>query len=136
MEIAEAFELQEGRTSKRVHRDGVGYDLLSISIQEERFIEVKGISESWKTYNWQPLFRSEVEALNKYPEKFFLYIIHFEETANLSNYKLFVIHGTRLLNDGFRITPESFSLRPISQRRLAPYAVSVEKLVGKCAVGT
>ena len=129
MKIAETFELQEGRATKRVDRDGVGYDLHAIDIQGERFIEVKGFAESWATHDWQSLYQSQVKLLKAYPEKFFLYMVHFDKENFPNTYQLFAISGAQLLSDGFRLEPESFRLSPISQRKLKPYAVSVEKSV-------
>jgi hypothetical protein len=129
MEIVEAFEIQQNRIPTRVHRDGVGYDLRSVNSTEERFIEVKGSGESWTTHTWQSLYKSEVQCLNEFPEKFFLYFIHFDIAEFPSSYQLFVLSGFQLLNDGFRIEPESYALRPISRARLNPYEVSVDKLV-------
>ena len=128
MEIAELYEKTYSRIPLRVHQKGVGYDLHSKSEKEERFIEVKGISELWKTYTWQPLHHTEVEALEKNPDKFFLYIIHFDipkekrNSINLNNatYKLFIISGNDL-RKSFRLVPESYALKPISQRRLRPF---------------
>jgi hypothetical protein len=129
MEIVEAFEVQEGRVPTRVHRDGVGYDLRSANSEEERFIEVKGTGESWKTHTWQSLYKSEVKCLKENPEKFFLYIIHFDIVQFPNSYQLFILSGIQLTNDGFRIEPESYALKPISRARLLPYEVSVQKPV-------
>ncbi len=92
MQIAEAFELREGRVSRRVDKDGVGYDLHSIGTQEERFIEVKGFSESWATHYWQSLYKSQVKVLEAHPEKFFLYMVHFDKNS-IDNPEFFVISG-------------------------------------------
>lgn len=131
MGIVEVYERTQGRMPERVHRKGVGYDVLSKDADHERFIEVKGISESWETYNWQPLHKTEVEALDKNIDKFFLYIIHFEikrenrneENLRAAEYNLFIIPGTSLRNNEFRIEPASFALRPISKTRLKKYEV-------------
>lgn len=128
MQIAEAFELQEGRISKRVDKDGVGYDLHSIDAKGERFIEVKGFKESWATHDWQSLYKSQVKVLEEHPEKFFLYIIHFDKEDFSGILEFFVISGEQLRDDGFKWEPESFRLSPISQRKLRPYAVSVARL--------
>jgi|SRR3989344_3651610 len=130
MEIAELYEKTHSRIPIRVHQKGVGYDLHSKNENEERFIEVKGISESWKTYTWQPLHHTEIKALRKNPSMFFLYIIHFDiskenrNSTNLNNavYKLFVISGNNL-QKSFRLIPESYALKPISRRRLSIYEV-------------
>ena len=133
MEVAELYETAHGRVTNRVHQQGVGYDLRS-SGNEERYIEVKGVSESWKTYTWQPLHHTEVETLKRQSAHYFLYIVRFEiskenrdqEHLNSAPYQLFVLPGEKLLNN-FKIVPQSFALTPISKRRLLPF--SVEKPV-------
>ena len=133
MEIVELYEKSHGRLCERVHQKGVGYDLHSIG-NEERFIEVKGISESWNTYTWQPLHHTEVKTLQNDPAHFFLYIVHFEivkanrtqEYLSTAQHQLFVIPGRQLLTS-FRVVPESFALKPISRKSLSPF--SVENLV-------
>jgi hypothetical protein len=129
MNIVISHEESLGRKTKRVHTSGVGYDILSVNENEERYIEVKATSESWSSYNWLPLYYSEVKALNNNPDKFFLYIVRFdldiknrnEETLNSANHEIFIISGHDLLND-FNIKPETFSLSPISQRKLKKYS--------------
>jgi hypothetical protein len=128
MDIVVKYEESNGRKTKIVNTKGVGYDILSEKEEEQRFIEVKATSESWKTYNWLPLYYSEVNCLNKYPNKFYLYIIKFnldknnrnKENLDVADYEIFVINGTELL-ENFKIKPETFSLSPISQRKLAKY---------------
>lgn len=128
MEIAELYEKTHSRIPLRVHQKGVGYDLYSKNGNEERFIEVKGISESWKTYTWQSLHHTEIEALKKNPDKFFLYIIHFDVSKenrnsiylNDATHQLFIISGNEL-QKSFRLIPESYALKPISQRKLKEY---------------
>lgn len=132
MEVVEDYEKKHERLSRRVHQMGVGYDLDSVGKNQERYIEVKGVSESWKTYTWQPLHKTEVDALKNHTDKFFLYIVYFEidrENRNKKNlieakHKLFIIPGTSLQNNEFRIEPASFALRPISKARLKKYEVS------------
>jgi len=136
MEIVELYEFKNNRNVERVYQKGVGYDLLSKKGNEERYIEVKGISESWKTYTWQPLHHTEVTTLQKNPENFFLYIVHFEvmkdrrnsNYLNGDNYQLFIISGHNLLNH-FRILPESYALKPISQRKLDTYKILDKSVV-------
>jgi len=136
MELARQYEANNGRTAMPVHKNGVGYDLFSTSNNEERHIEVKGVSESWKTYNWQSLHHTEVKSLREDPEHFYLYIIHFDiinedrDEAHLSNAprSLFIIKGQDLLSI-FNLTPASYSLRPISQRKLEPYKMIADNLV-------
>lgn len=130
MDIVIDYERSLGRKAKKVDTSGVGYDILSINNKEERYIEVKGVSELWATYTWLALYFSEVEALKNNPDKFFLYIVKFgidpkhrsEEILNSADYEIFVINGHDLLND-FKIKPETFSLSPVSKRRLSKYSV-------------
>jgi len=77
MDVVCEYETLAGRSPTRVHGDGVGYDIHSQSAKEERFIEVKGVSESWKTYTWQSLHFTEVDCLKRNSGKFFLYIVYF-----------------------------------------------------------
>jgi hypothetical protein len=128
MDIVVDYETKNGRKAVKVFQNGVGYDVQSVGNNEERFIEVKGISESWKTFTWQPLHHTEIETLNKNPGKFYLYIVHFDITSeqrnqtflNSAKYTLFVISGNKLLTE-FTIKPISYSLAPISQRKLKPF---------------
>src|SRR5690242_14388334 len=102
MQIAQAFELSNNRVPKPVHTSGVGYDLLSIGKDAERHIEVKGVSESWKTYTWQALHHTEVAALKDSPEQFYLYIVRFDIPLESRNsdyletapHDLYIIPGT------------------------------------------
>jgi hypothetical protein len=136
MDIVESHENEHGRISIRVHQKGVGYDLHSQNSNEERFIEVKGISESWKTYTWQPLHRTEFEALQSSPDKFYLYIVHFdiakenrnENYLNSALRRIYIIPGRNLQTD-FRIIPQTFALSPISQRKLEAYEVVENQVV-------
>ena len=128
MDIVVEYEELNGRKTKIVNTKGVGYDILSEKEEEQRFIEVKATSESWKTYNWLPLYYSEVNCLNQFPDKFFLYIIKFDldknnrnkESLDKADYKIFIINGTELL-ENFKIKPETYSLSPVSQRKLKKY---------------
>lgn len=129
MQLVEGFESKNGRTPKRVNHDGVGYDLLSKNLDEERHIEVKGVSELWKTYTWQSLHHTEVSALNDNPHCFFLYIVHFEIqkenrdelNLNVAPYSLYILPGNKMLSDEFKIQRASFALSPISKKRLLGY---------------
>jgi hypothetical protein len=128
MDIVVQYEELNGRKTKIVNTKGVGYDILSEKEEEQRFIEVKATSESWKTYNWLPLYYSEVNCLNEYPDKFYLYIIKFnmdrnnrnKESLDVADYEIFIINGTELL-ENFKIKPETYSLSPVSQRKLTKY---------------
>jgi Protein NO VEIN, C-terminal len=119
MDIVLEYERQAGRNPIDVHKDGKGFDILSSNDSGETFIEVKGVTESWRTHNWQALFANEVKCLNAYPGKFFLYIVHFNDSA----YNLYVIPGKELLQQ-FSIVPETYRVSPISQRKLNPYKVT------------
>ena len=133
MRVAEQFELQCGRYPRRVHTLGVGYDLQSSlhDLSQERFIEVKGFTEAWETHTWQPLYKSQERVLRENPDKFFLYIVHFAKAEFPSNPQMFVLSGLQILNDGFKLEPETFRLTPISRKRLEPYTVDVNKSVVK-----
>lgn len=136
MEIVESYELKNNRGVERVHQKGVGYDLLSKNKDEERYIEVKGVSETWNSYTWQSLHPNEVRALSKSPGNFFLYIVHFERQGqnrdaiflNKAAYQLFIINGKDLQNN-FRIIPESFALKPISRKKLKNYKIEDKPVV-------
>lgn len=128
MDIVIQYEESNGRKTKIVNTKGVGYDILSEKEEEQRFIEVKATSESWKTYTWLPLYYNEVNCLNKYPDKFYLYIIKFnvdrnnrnKESLDKADYEIFIINGTELL-ENFKLKPETYSLSPVSQRKLTKY---------------
>jgi hypothetical protein len=133
MKVAESIELSNNRVPKRVDRDGIGYDILSIGENEERHIEVKGVSEGWASYTWQALHHTQVKALKKNPAEFFLYIVRFDilhrenrnsEFLETASPQLYIIPGKDLLGGGlgrFKIQEESFALKPISKTSLAPY---------------
>lgn len=128
MEIVFNFEKSNGRFPEEVHTTGVGYDILSKNQGEERHIEVKATSELWSTYTWLPLYKNEVQALKNFPDKFYLYIVKFdldrnnrnEDSLNSADYELFIINGQNLLNK-FKITQETYSLSPISRKKLTDY---------------
>jgi len=71
MDIAEEFERKEGRTPKRVHKEGCGYDIRS----EGREIEVKGRSG---TDYYVHLNHENLQAL-KNNKNYLLYIVHFDK---------------------------------------------------------
>ncbi len=128
IELVLAYERQNGRHPERYDKRGVGYDINSKNEIEERFIEVKGISESWTTYTWQPLHRTEVECLRANPDKFYLYILYFDGLKKIRNDAgiasivpdLYIIGGRELLHH-FAIREATYSLSPISRSRLAQY---------------
>lgn len=128
MQIVIDYEISHGRTPKAVHKSGVGYDIISKNQTSERFIEVKASSESWKTCSWMPLYKNEFEALKKYPEKFYLYIVKFELAPkdrtemilSETNFDIYIVDGQTLLKE-FKIAPETYCLSPISKRKLLNY---------------
>ncbi len=136
MKIVSEYELLQDRNSEEVHTRGVGYDIHSFNSKEERYIEVKGISEKWSTYTWQSLHHTTVKCLKENPDKFFLYIVHFnmhddmprtKETVGeiyKSTYDIYILSGDNLLHDGFSLKSVSYSLTPISRRRLEDYKVN------------
>ncbi len=131
MEIAFDYEINKGWTPEYVHQKGVGYDILSIKDKKRKHIEVKGVSESWATYSWQPLHHTEVSELQNNPTNFFLYIIYFDIGNNKRDnfefnkykYTFYVISGKEL-KQNFTIKAMSYSLSPISKSKLNKYKES------------
>jgi hypothetical protein len=112
------YERKNLREPKNVSRDGVGYDLHS----GDRCIEVKGVSESWKTYTWQSIYPSEVDAMKSNPTLYWLYIVKFEDKEDESAYEIYTIPATEFVSDEkFRLRIASFSLTPISRKKLEEY---------------
>ena len=114
------YEIKKGRKPEDFSHKKVGYDIHSNNTKEERFIEVKGVSESWNTYTWQSLHHTQIDCLKKYPNKFWLYIIRFcidKENRNLFELQrtlpeAYMIPGGDLLDTTkFRIEEESYSLK-------------------------
>lgn len=130
MRIVSEYETSQGRLPKEVHKSGVGYDILSKDSLGERYIEVKASSELWSSYNWLSLYHNEVKTLNKYPNNFFIYIVKFEldlnnrtaDSLKSAKHEMYIINGKDLLKE-FRILPETYSLTPISKRKLAVYKI-------------
>jgi len=83
-------------------------------------IEVKGVGESWRTYNWQSLYKNEVECLNNDPKDFYLYIIKFKDTNSDEVVGFYIVPGIDL-KAKFRIEIETYSLRPISETNLKEF---------------
>ncbi len=108
-------------TPQDVRRDKArsGHDVKSAN----RMIEVKGTTESWNTYNWVPLYRSEIECLKKYPADFWLYIVKFVDCVSYEVEALYLIPGTELHGTGavLNIREETYRLTPISRRSLSKY---------------
>jgi len=135
-EIALSYESRfSNRFPVLIDKKGVGYDIKSENKREQRYIEVKGVSEDWKSYIWQSLYASEVKCLQENPDKFYLYIVYFdlkgkertEKEIKEAPYNLYIISGKELLNKNeFKIQPDSFSLTPISRRKLDKYKASTE----------
>lgn len=132
MEIVSDYERKHQRSPEYVHKRGVGYDIHSFG-SGERFIEVKGVSEHWKTYTWQNLHHTEVRCLKNNPDKFFLYIVHFEILPKDRNenvikkapYDIYIISGRVLLSNKFNLKEQSYSLTPISKTKLLSYRVNL-----------
>lgn len=112
IEIVRRYEIAEGRHPNNVSRKGVGYDLESSG----RMIEVKGVSENWKTYTWQSLYPSEVERLDRNAKNFYLYIVKFDDNKN----SLYIIPGDRIKEE-FKLKVTAYSLTPISRRKLKKF---------------
>lgn len=115
IEIVRAYEIAEGRDPKDVSKNGVGHDIESSG----RIIEVKGVSEAWKSYTWQSLCPSEIECLNKNINNFYLYIIKFDDNKN----SLYIIPGKKLKKE-FKFKITAYSLTPISRRKLKEFLLS------------
>jgi len=116
IEIVMEYEKREGRNPRIVSREGVGHDIES----NDRMIEVKGVGESWRTYNWQSLYKNEVECLNNDPKDFYLYIIKFKDTNSDEVVGFYIVPGIDL-KAKFRIEIETYSLRPISETNLKEF---------------
>ncbi|TES96442.1 DUF3883 domain-containing protein [Patescibacteria group bacterium] len=112
METVIAYEIAEGQNPVNVSKKGVGYDIKS----GNRMIEVKGVSENWKTYTWQSLYPSEVKCLGKNAKNFFLYIVKFDGDKS----SLYVIPGDRLKKE-FRYKVAAYALTPISRKKLKQF---------------
>src|SRR3989344_5259487 len=97
MEIVVAFEKAHSRKPIRTTR--CGYDFESSG----RFIEVKGVSEI-NHYTYQGMTSKEVKCVKDYPNKFYLYIVRFNDKS-CSDYALYIIPGTKLVSDEFRFRP-------------------------------
>lgn len=99
-----------------------GYDVKS----GNRMIEVKGVGESWETYTWQSLHKTEVACLKGSPNDFYLYIVKYKDTDSDEVVGFYVIPGAELLNEtNFRIEVENYALTPISQSKLSRYSTVI-----------
>lgn len=119
------YEKDQDREPEDVsaNRKHSGYDVKS----GNRMIEVKGVGESWRTYNWQSLHKTEVECLKGSPNDFYLYIVKFKDKESDEVVGFYVIPGLELLNTtNFRIGVENYGLRPISQRKLSKYSMKLQ----------
>lgn len=116
IEIVMEYEKREGRNPVIVSRKGVGHDIES----DSRMIEVKGIGESWRTYNWQSLYKNEVECLNNNPKNFYLYIVKFKDKNSNEVAGFYIISGVDL-KAKFRIEIETYGIRPISENCLKEF---------------
>ena len=121
IEFVLGYEKEQDRKPEDVsaNRNHSGYDVKS----GNRMIEVKGVGESWQTYNWQSLHKTEVECLKRSPNDFYLYIVKFRDKESDEVVGFYVIPGVELLNEtNFHIEVESYGIRPISQRKLSEYS--------------
>ena len=120
MDAAMEHEATEGRNPVIVSKKGVGYDIES----DGRMIEVKGVSENWKTYTWQSLYPSSAECLERNPENFYLYIVKFNPQGKSA---LYIIPGRDLQNK-FKLKVTAYALTPISKRKLREFLRSDEEV--------
>lgn len=93
-----------------------GYDIKS----GIKLIEVKGVGESWNTYNWQSLYKTERDCLKKNPNIFYLYIVKYKNKKSDEVEGLYIIPGAEL-ESKFRIEVETFGIRPISRNSLKEF---------------
>ncbi|MBI2626302.1 MAG: DUF3883 domain-containing protein [Candidatus Nealsonbacteria bacterium] len=112
IKIVRAYEIANRRNPINVSKNGVGYDIESSG----RKIEVKGISESWKTYTWQSLYSSEVECLDRDTKNFYLYLVKFDDDKS----SLYIIPGDELKKK-FKIKIIDYALTPISRKKLREF---------------
>jgi hypothetical protein len=115
IQFALAYERAEGREALDVsfNKSHSGYDIRS----GNRRIQVKGICEGWSTYNWQPLYKIEVDCLRSYPNEFHLYIVKFKGKGYDEVVGSYVIPGFELLDaTKFDIEVETYRLSPISEK--------------------
>jgi len=130
IEIVMYYEQNAGRKPVLRDKAGVGYDIESKNKSEHRYIEVKGVSENWSTYTWQPLYASEVACLENNPDKFYLYIVYFTLPENSRNqgsieqatHNIYIISGKEIKEE-FAIKPANFQLAPISRSKLEKYKI-------------
>jgi hypothetical protein len=113
------YERKQGRNPEDVsnNRKHPGYDIKS----NNRMIEVKGVGESWNTYNWQSLYRTEYECLKNNPSNFYLYIVKFIDKESDKVEGFYIIPGTELESPKFRIEVETYGISPLSKRRLSEF---------------
>lgn len=118
IEFSLNYERSRGKNPEDVsmNKKHLGYDIKS----EEKFIEVKGIGESWETYNWQSLYKTERECLRKNPNNFYLYIVKYENKKSDKVEGFYIIPGAEL-ESKFRIEIETFGIRPISKSSLEEF---------------
>ncbi len=112
------YERKQERIAENVSaaREHSGYDVKS----GDRLIEVKGVGESWKTYTWQALYKTERESLRNHPNVWFLYIVKFKDKESDEVVGFYIIPGVDLENK-FCIDIESYGIRSISQNTLKDF---------------
>jgi len=118
IEFSLNYERSQGRNPEdfSMDRKHPGYDIKS----DERLIEVKGVGESWRTYNWQSLYKTERECLRKNPNNFYLYIVKYEDKESDKVEGFYIIPGVEL-ESKFHIEVETFGIRPISKSSLKEF---------------
>ncbi len=116
--IALDYETKQGRHPKDVASDKTvtGCDILS----DGRYIEVKGVGESWKTYTWQSIHTTEYDRLKSDTANFYLYIIKFVDKNSTEVEAIYIIPGPDL-ESAFTVQIASYAITPISQARLEKY---------------
>ncbi len=119
------YEKKRGRNPEDVsiNREHVGYDIKS----DNRKIEVKGIGESWASYNWQALYKTERECLKQNPSDFYLYIVKFVDKKADIIEGFYIIPGTDLESQKFNTAVETYRLSPISKDHLKEFLRTITK---------
>ena len=118
MDFVLDFEKKQGRHPKDVSTDKTvtGCDIIS----DGRYIEVKGVGESWKTYTWQGIHKTEYDRFRSDTANFFLYIVKFVDKNSTEVESIYIIPGTEL-ESTFSVQVASYAITPISQAKLRKY---------------
>jgi hypothetical protein len=120
MQIALDYEIKQGRHPKDVAADKTvtGCDIIS----DGRYIEVKGVGESWKTYTWQGIHKTEYDRLKSDTAVFYLYIVKFVDKNSTEVEAIYIIPGPDL-ELAFTVQIASYAITPIGLSKLKPYKV-------------